>query len=116
MARLALTRRTMGGTKNPAVVAFAAGDAVLLADGAEFDLMGGEILVVHNPTVGAITATLLGAPDTQGRDVDSAQVVAANDGMAVFGPVAQDGWQQTGGKGHLDVTVDGLLVTLLAPA
>lgn len=116
MARLDLTRRQLKGTVNtaPLEVTDAALQAVLVADHAQFDLIGGEILYVRNPTGGALSVTLVGAPDAQLRDVDQVESIAAASNCFI-GPIQQAGWRQSDGKCYVDVSADGLLVALLTP-
>jgi hypothetical protein len=116
MARLDLTRRQLKGSSNtaPLEVTDAQLQAVLLADGAQFDLLGGEILYVRNPTGGALSVTLVGAPDDNLRDVDQVESIAAASNCFI-GPLRQSGWKQSDGKCYIDVSASGLLVALLTP-
>lgn len=116
MARMDLTRRQLKGTNNvaPLEVTDAQLNAVLQADGAQFELLGGEMLFVRNPTGGALSVTLVGAPDAMGRDVDQVESIATLSNCFI-GPIQQAGWKQSDGKCYVDVSGNGLLVALLTP-
>jgi len=89
---------------------------VLLADGAQFDLTGGEVLLVRNPTGGSITFTVQGPADALGRTGNRTQIVTAGN-RAVAGPFRAGtiGWKQSAdGKVYIDVTADGLEMTVFA--
>lgn len=111
--RLDLTRNQLKGSVN-APMTETAGQAVLLADGAQFDLLGGEILCGRNTTAGALSVTLKAVADDQGRTVDLVESVAAAAFFCV-GPLQQSGWRQTTGKAHIDVSADGFTMFLLTP-
>ena len=111
MARLDLTRNQLKGSINAAPPE-SAGQSVLLADGAQFDLLGGEIIVARNTSGGALSLTLKAVADDQGRTVDLVESVAAGATIAI-GPLKQSGWRQSTGKCHVDVSADGFSVILL---
>lgn len=105
MARLALTPITTLGsyptlpvTANAADFAFTAAGASF-ADGFSFPQTGRELLLIRNPTGGALTVTLssVAAKRTKRTGDVTAYSVGASE-FAVFGPFSADGWKQTDGN------------------
>lgn len=105
MARLVLTPQNAPGsyptlplTANSADFVFTAAGASF-ADGFGFPLTGRELLLVRNPTGGALTITInsLAASRTK-RTGDITAYSVGNLELAVFGPFSKDGWKQADGS------------------
>jgi hypothetical protein len=116
MPRLDLLRRVLTGSINTAApMNGALAQSVLAADGAQFDLLGGEILFGRQTVASAITVTIVGVADEQGRSTSQTISVAATIGHVFsFGPFKQTGWRQPStGKCHIDVSLNGIDMVLL---
>lgn len=110
----------LGGSLDPAVqqdVVWTAGDSG--SNPARWLLKEGDILLARNTDAAPHNVTLLGAPDGQGRDVDTAESLAAAGSagaVTAFGPLKHAGWLQTGGYAHVDVDDNTIeLAVLRAP-
>jgi len=95
-------------------VAGAARTALVQANGAQFQLLGGERLHIHNGSGAPITATLVSVADAQGRPGDYAEAIA-NGADLYIGPLKTAGWRQSDGMAYVDVSANGLTAVLLAP-
>lgn len=112
MPRLELTRRQLKGHVN-AQPPNATAQTITSADGAQFDLLGGELLVIRNPNGIAVNATLKGVANDLARAVDLVVPVVAQ-GVCAIGPLKQEGWRQQDGKAYLDVA-SNMTAWLLTP-
>lgn len=114
MARLALTVQspigaypTLPVAANAADVAFTAAGADF-ADGASYQMTGREILLVRNPTGGALTVTINSVADTKKRTGDiTAYSIGAGE-VAMFFFNRTEGWVQTNSKLHFAGSATGL--------
>lgn len=77
-------------------------------NGNEFVGTGRELLVIQNPTAGAVTVTLTSSNDPQNRKADiTAYSLGVNEFLAFwFGSLI--GWDQGNGKIYLDCSATGL--------
>ncbi|HYI67132.1 MAG TPA: hypothetical protein VEW95_09430 [Candidatus Limnocylindrales bacterium] len=106
MARLALTVQeppsaypTLPLAANDADVTFTAAGAAF-ADGASFPMTGRELLLVRNPSGGALTVTINSVSDSRKRTGDiTAYSIGAGE-VAAFWPNRTEGWRQTTGLLH----------------
>ena len=67
-------------------------------DGLYFDLTGRELVIIHNPSGGALTWTATSVDDRYGRAENITTESIAAGAIRVFGPVELEGWQQTNGQ------------------
>lgn len=92
---------------NDADVAFTAAGAAF-ADGAGFPMTGRELLLVRNPTGGALTVTINSVADSRKRVGDiTAYSIGAGE-IAAFWPNRTEGWRQTDGKLYFAASAAGL--------
>lgn len=102
MARVAIGVQSLAGSVNPASlndITFTAGNA----NDHYWDLRDGDILVVRS-TAGSNTVTLVSVADSQGRSGDSARAIASSGDFAIYGPLKADGWRQSNGNVHVDLS------------
>lgn len=104
MARLAITPIVpVGGyptlplPAGAATVTFTPAGAAFV-DGASFPLTGREVLLVRNPTAGALTVTVSSTADAQKRLGDITGYSVAPSAVAVLGPFPTTGWRQSNGN------------------
>jgi hypothetical protein len=76
--------------------------AAIDANDAEWLFNVGDILLAKNTDAGAQDCVLVGAPDSQNRDVDTTRTIVAG-GIEAFGPLAAVGWLQVDGMVYVDV-------------
>lgn len=114
MARLALTVQeppsaypTLPLAANDADVTFTAAGADF-ADGASFAMTGREILLVRNPTGGALTVSIDSVADSRRRTGDvTAYSIGAGE-IAAFWINRTEGWRQSDGTLHFEGSATGL--------
>ncbi len=114
MARLALTVQdplsaypTLPVTANAGDVAFSAAGADF-ADGAGFPMTGRELLLIRNPTAGALTVSISSVADSRRRTGDiTAYSVGAGE-VAMFYMNRTEGWRQSDGKLYIAGSAAGL--------
>jgi P pilus assembly chaperone PapD len=82
-------------------------------NGMEFSNSGREVIIVRNPTAGALTMTVVSVADKHGRTGDLSVVVPAA-GTGFVGPLQPDLFNQAGtGKVHLNFSATGLTIAIL---
>lgn len=107
MTRTALTpvtvpaRQSVVVSADAADLAFVAGD---VSNGNSVVCTGKELLVVWNTDVGAQTITIDAPPDEFDRDGAITTYSIGADEIAIFGLFHADGWKQTDGTAHIDVS------------
>ncbi len=121
MARLVLTPQSPASLSpypalplvaDSADVTFTAAGTAFI-DGAGFTLTGRELILVRNPTAGALTATISSVPDRRKRSgTITAYSVGAGE-IAAFGPHLPEGWQQADGQLFLSASAAGLEFAIL---
>jgi hypothetical protein len=84
-------------------------------DGNYFTCYGREIVIVDNPTGGALTVLVNGGTDEKNRDVDLAaySVGAGEKAYLPFGLTNSKGWKDASQRINLVVSGAGLLVGVL---
>lgn len=114
MARLALTVQSpppaypaLPLAVNSADVAFTAAGAAF-ADGASYPLTGRELLLVRNPTGGALTVSIDSVSDSRNRTGDIAAYSIGAGEVAAFYFNRTEGWRQSDGTLHLEASAAGL--------
>ena len=113
MARVAIGVNNLAGSVNPAAltdITFTAGNA----NDHYWDFREGDILVVRS-TAGSNTVTLVSVADSQGRTGNSAQAITASGDFALFGPLASNGWRQSNGRVHVDLSNTSFELAVLRP-
>jgi len=113
MARTAMTITNAASSYSTTGVDVSALASVDNTNGMTFPPTGRELLVVQNPTGGALTLTVHSAADQAGRTGDiSAHSIAA--GAFWFSQLFKaDGWAQSTGLVNVDASGAGLLYVLL---
>ena len=121
MARLALTPQAPPSLNGYPALPLSADSADLtftpagasFADGAGFAMSGRELLIVRNPTAGALTATITSVADRRKRTGNiTAYSIGAGE-LAVFGPFPPEGWQQSDGQLYIAGSAAGLEFAVL---
>jgi hypothetical protein len=116
MARTALTpvavpaRQSVSVAADAADLAFTAGDAV---EGNSVPCTGKEIVVAWNTDVGAQTITIDAPADEFAREGAITAYSIGADEIAWFGLFHADGWKQTDGTIHIDVSDAGVELAVL---
>ena len=84
---------------------FTASDNVNMDD---FLFTGRELILINNTTGGALTITLTSAPDPQKRTADIAVYSVGANLFSMFWAGSKLGWNQIGGKFHLEASAVGV--------
>jgi hypothetical protein len=74
---------------------------------------GDEVIIFHNPTGGAVTVTIRGSADPQGRIDDMVLAMAAGS-FARCGPLGVVGWRQSDMRLYIDSSAPGVTCAVLA--
>lgn len=114
-----MARTTIAKTDDPGsysysgvLAVFAASD---VANGNQFEMSGGETVLVWNEAAGAdYIVTFTSAADTFGRTRDFSETVLRST-IRVFGPFLTPGWQQTDGFMYLSGANASLKFAILNP-
>lgn len=121
MARTAIDAGSIISIAGPQLLAVSPGAADIVFDAAddvngnEFQSTGNEIVLVSNPTGGALSVTFTAAPDSIGRAGSISSYSIAAGEIAVFGPFATTQWRQADGMVYIDTSATGLEIAVFRP-